>query len=207
MLVWPNKVGEVKNTSSSEEEQNGHSLTEDDLFVFLQARLNKLDAIVITGGEPTLHKDLPDFIARIKKLGYKIKLDTNGTNPEMLKKLIKADLVDYFAMDIKSSFDNYEKITGVKNDLSKIKESIIIIKESAKPYEFRTTLVPGLVEPEDIKKIAKVIKGADNWFLQQFKPDSELVNPEAKKIKPYSRAELNSIKKVASEFVKNVEIR
>lgn len=172
MLVWPATAGEVKY-------EKDHALIEEnDFFLFLKDRVEKLQAVVITGGEPTIHKDLPDFIKKIRDLGFKVKLDTNGTNPDMIKDLIAKKLVDYMAMDLKAPEDKYENVVGVKIDFQKIKESVIIIKNSGLPHEFRTTVVPGLIGKEDIEEMGEIIKGADKWFLQKFKSDIDLVNKD-----------------------------
>ena len=218
MLVRPDVQDKFKNRASASNEvgdQNGRpqfsphvkAIFEDDFFVFLKSRQNKLDAVVITGGEPTLHEDLPQFIKKIKQLGYRVKLDTNGTNPQMMAKLIKEKLVDYIAMDIKGSPQKYESIIGVKPDLAKIKKSIKIIKESNLPYEFRTTIVPGLIEVSDIKAIGGLIKGGQKWFLQQFKNETELVNKKWQSRQPYKFSEIEAMKKIGKEYVKICEIR
>ncbi len=182
-------------------------LSEGDLFEFLNERKGKLGGIVITGGEPTIHKDLPELIKKIKDLGFKIKLDTNGTNPEMLKKLINKKLINYIAMDIKCTLDKYKKATKFKGDFANIKKSVKMIMNSKLPYEFRTTVVPSLVEKEDIKKMGETIKGASVWYLQQFKPDTDLINKDFQKIKPYEEEELVEMAKIARKYVKKCEIR
>jgi pyruvate formate lyase activating enzyme len=192
-------------------------ILEDDLFDFLKKRKGKLEAVVITGGEPTLHKDLPEFLDKIKKLGYKIKLDTNGTNPAMLLPLLAKpacpvgrerggvrsggeSLIDYIAMDIKAPLEKYEKIAGAKVSLSKIRKSIKLIIDSGLPYEFRTTVVPGLIEKEDIAKMGKLIKGAKIWYLQQFRPDTDLVDKKFKKVRPYKDEELEEMRKIGEKY-------
>ncbi|MBU1349539.1 anaerobic ribonucleoside-triphosphate reductase activating protein, partial [Patescibacteria group bacterium] len=163
MLVYPSK--------------KDHTLIlENDLFYFLKKRIGKLDSVVITGGEPTVQQDLPKFIQKIKKLNYLVKLDTNGTNPEMLKNLIQKNLINYIAMDIKAPLEKYNQITGVEVDFNKIQKSIKIIMQSNLPYEFRTTVVPKFLDAEDIKKIGELIQGAKKWFLQNFKSNTDLVN-------------------------------
>jgi len=159
--------------------ENGHSLIpEDDLFNFLKLRVGKLDGVVISGGEPTLHHDLPEFIKKIKALGYNVKLDSNGTNPEMLQKLIDENLIDYIGMDIKGPEDNSEKVVGVEVDLNKIKESIKIVIGSSVRYEFRTTIVPGLHNNDDISTMGEMIRGAGKWYLQEFKASTALVDKD-----------------------------
>ena len=221
MLVKPGYTGgKVSNNPSttrvldkepSEDDgqgQKGHPLiTEDDLFAFLDKRKGKLNAVVITGGEPTLHQDLPEFIKKIRKLDYKIKLDTNGTNPKMIKDLTNRHFIDYIAMDVKGSARKYEKISGVKTDLMKIKESITIIMKSGLPYEFRTTVVPDLIGLKDIGAIGELIKGASKWYLQIFKSDIDLVNPEFNNTKSYGAGEMEKIKIIAKGYVKFCEVR
>ena len=210
MLVWP-ALGHSKfkyEVPSDVWDQKDHQLIEEgDLFVFLKSRLNKLDGLVITGGEPTMHADLPEFIGKIKTMGFKIKLDTNGTNPEMIKILIESKLIDYIAMDIKGPEDKYEKITGVKIGLDNIKKSIKIIMGSNLPYEFRTTVVPGLLEKNDIKKMGEMIRGADKWFLQPFKSDTDLINPDLEGKFGFKLLELDEMRKIGKEYVQKCEIR
>ncbi|MDP3093154.1 MAG: anaerobic ribonucleoside-triphosphate reductase activating protein [bacterium] len=194
-------------------------ISEKELFAFLKKRKGLLDGAVLCGGEPTTNKDLPDLIKKIKKLGFLVKLDTNGSNPKMLEKLIKEKLLDYVAMDIKAPLgakiqipkskfqkksqipiSKYQKATGVKVDLEKIKKSIEIIKESGIDYEFRSTVVPGLHSKKDIVQIAKGIAPARAYFLQNFRPEKTL-NPRFKKLKPYPQEVLAEIKKeIAKHF-------
>ena len=143
------------------------AFSQEDIFEYLRRRLGILEGVVITGGEPTLHKDLPDLIAKIKALGYKVKLDSNGTNPQMLRTLIEGGLIDYVAMDIKSSPAGYPLATGVPFN-EKVRESVLLLKENKVPYEFRTTLVEGLITKQDIEEIAKWIAGAKLYVLQKF---------------------------------------
>lgn len=206
MLVRPGVVGKFKNKPKAG--RKSHPLIiEGDFFDFLKMRLGKLDGVVISGGEPTQQADLPEFLSKIKQLGYKIKLDTNGTNPTMLKKLIKRKLLDYLAMDIKAGEDKYEEITSSQVKLSNIKKSIKIIKESGLPYEFRTTIVPGLHIADDVKKIGAIIKGAEKWYLQTIKSDTDLVNPKLKNIKPYTKKEMEELRKIGAGYVKECGVR
>lgn len=148
------------------------------LFEFLKTRVGKLDAVVITGGEPCLQKDLPEFIKEIKDMGFLVKLDTNGSYPNMLKEVLS--LVDYIAMDIKAPLEKYDDIVVNKTDVEKIKESINIIMNSGKDYEFRTTVVRSLLCEDDILKIGDLINGAKCYYLQKFVPtkilDNKLIN-------------------------------
>ena len=175
-------------------------IAEKDFFDFLKKRKSILDGVCITGGEPAINPDLPEFIKKIKQLGYSVKLDTNGSNPEMLKRLISKNLVDYIAMDLKGSFDEYEKFTGVKVSKMSILRSMDILVQSKLPYEFRTTIVPGLHNKENLTKLALQLKSLIthyplsithfNWFLQKFQPQNCL-DPEFLKVRPYSNKQMN----------------
>jgi len=149
--------------------QNLPVIDNEEIFEFLIKRKKVLNGVVITGGEPTLNPDLPDFIAKIKAIGYKVKLDTNGTNPKMLSQLIEKELVDYVAMDIKNCKEKYALTAGVKKiDLASIDESIEIIMHSEILYEFRTTLVKEFHEFSDMGEIAGWINNARKYVLQKF---------------------------------------
>ena len=140
-----------------------------EILDYLNKRKKMLDAVVISGGEPTLHKELPEILKLIKELGYIIKLDTNGTNPKMLKELIDNKLIDYVAMDVKGSLNNYHLITGVNNPLlENIKESINILTKSNIDYEFRTTLVKEHHTLDVINEMKELLKGTKKLYLQKF---------------------------------------
>ena len=143
-------------------------ISESEVLEYLSKRFGLLDGVCVSGGEPTLYPDLPKFISKLKSIGYLVKLDTNGTNPEMVKYLVENKLVDYIAMDIKNSEDNYNKTIGKDYDFSKIKTTIEYIIYCGVDYEFRTTLVKSLHTFEDIQKIAKLIAGAKKYYLQKF---------------------------------------
>lgn len=180
--------------------------SEKEILSFLDTRKNILDGLVITGGEPTMHKDLPRFIRAVKKRGFLVKLDSNGTNPKMLEYLIKNKLVDYIAMDIKSPFDKYHKTVARPVDLSSIKKSVKLLMISSVPYEFRTTLVKALVSPEDLLEIGKQIKGAKNYFLQKFIP-TKILNPQFLRKATYNDQELKILQKKLSSYVQYCGIR
>jgi pyruvate formate lyase activating enzyme len=153
------------------------SLKMEEILNYLSVRKKMLDAVVITGGEPTLHKELPSVLKQIKDLGYIIKLDTNGTNPKMLKELIDKKLIDYVAMDIKASSNCYSLVTGVINPfLDNIKESINILKTSNINFEFRTTLVNEYHDINNIKQIAVELVGAKRLYLQRFVDNENCLN-------------------------------
>lgn len=143
-------------------------ISESEVLDYLSKRFGLLDGVCVSGGEPTLYPDLPKFIAKLKSIGYLVKLDTNGTNPEMVKYLVENKLVDYIAMDIKNSKDSYNKTIGKDYDFGKIKTTIEYIMNCKVDYEFRTTLVKSLHTFEDIQKIAKLIAGAKKYYLQKF---------------------------------------
>lgn len=177
---------------------------------YILGQLNKyrgwLEAVVISGGEPTLSESLPEFIKEIKNLGFLVKLDTNGTNPRMIKELINEKLIDYVAMDVKTSFENYDKVTKTKTNINKIRQTIKILKNSGIDYEFRTTLVPKIVKKEDLMKIFKELKGSKNYYLQQFKQDIELMDNSIKG-EPYSEEQIKEFAKLAREYFNKVGIR
>ncbi|HOP86292.1 MAG TPA: anaerobic ribonucleoside-triphosphate reductase activating protein [Syntrophorhabdaceae bacterium] len=149
--------------------------------------------IVITGGEPTIHKGLLELIEEIKSLGFNIKLDTNGSNPEMLKELAKRDLLDYIAMDIKGPLDRYSRWCGIEVDVEKIKESLRFILEGSIDYEFRMTVVPFFHKEKDVYETVKYIKTAKRFYIQEFKPRNTL-NPSFMTIEPFSPDKIKEIK-------------
>ncbi len=202
LLVWPDRE-----TDEKKYEKTYSPISEDEFFLFLEKRKGKLDGVVITGGEPTLHADLPYFIKKIRALNYKIKLDTNGTNPEAIKKLLAENLLDYIAMDLKASFDKYESVVGVKINCQELEKSVKIVIESGLPHEFRTTVVPGLLELSDFDKMGKIIAGADAWYLQKFKSDTELVDRDLERHAPFTDKEMIEMASVGKKYVKICEVR
>lgn len=146
----------------------------EEILNFLNKRKGKLDAVCITGGEACLHEDLPDFIKLIKDMGYFIKLDTNGSQPEMLKKLLDLNLIDYLAMDIKASYHNYPLLTGSDVDIEKIKASISLIKNANIDYEFRTTYIPDLMNEDELYFIQKELGPVKNHYIQHFEPNKTI---------------------------------
>lgn len=182
-------------------------ITEEEIFKFLKKRKKLTEGVVISGGEPTLQKDLTLFIKKIKSLGFCVKLDTNGANPAVLKQLIDQKLIDYIAMDIKGPLDaRYEKIVGVGIDLGKIRLCIKLIKESGIDYEFRTTVVPTLHTKKDLVDMAKQIEPVKLWYLQQFLPQNT-INANYREITPYDKLELEEILKKIQKIIPEAKIR
>ncbi len=183
------------------------TLTEEEVLRFLDKRKNVLEGVCFTGGEPLLYKDdLSKFIEKIKTLGYLIKLDTNGTDPQILKQLIDQKLIDFIAMDVKTSLDNYEEVVATKFDVSTIKASIDIIMASGLEYEFRTTVMPRYHSLETIEKIAKLIKGANKYYLQNFR-NTKTLNKDFQNDLGLTEQELEKMKNIALKYVKDCQIR
>lgn len=173
---------------------------------FLDTRKGLLDGVVITGGEPTMHEELPAFARRVKEKGFLVKLDTNGTNPEMLRRTIDEGLVDYVAMDIKSPLDSYSQTVARAVDVEAIRESISILLASSIEYEFRTTIVKGLLSPEDLKRIGEAIQGAKSYYLQKFVP-TKILNPQFRRKVTYTDEEFVEFQKIMHEYVETCKIR
>jgi len=179
--------------------------SEDEVLSYLKKRAGILDGVCITGGEPLLQKDIADFIQKVKSLGLSVKLDTNGTNPEKLRELIEAELLDYVAMDIKNSKERYLETVGIPGfEVAPIEESVELLKEGHVDYEFRTTVVRELHTEGDIEKIAEWIKGAPRYFLQNF-VDSGNVLKEG--LNAHSRETLDSMRFLAGKYVDFVSLR
>ena len=153
-------------------------ISENEVVDFLKSRKNILDGVVVSGGEPLLHPDIAEFLKKVKELGYKVKIDTNGTKPEMLKKLVNDGLVDYVAMDIKNSPEQYKSATGVDGILEAVTESKDFLLSGNVEYEFRTTVVKGIHTKEQLVSLAKWIKGTKKYYLQKYKCSENVLNPE-----------------------------
>lgn len=174
---------------------------------YLSENNDFLDGVVVTGGEATLNEDLPDMIRRIRSLGLKVKLDTNGTNPGMLEDLLRAGLLDCVAMDVKGPLDQqYSQVCGTEVDLEAIKRSIELIMTSGVDYEFRTTVVPHYLSPGDVERIAAYIGGAKKYALQRFKNDRTL-DKRLGQIQPYSEGEMLGMAETARKYVRKVIVR
>lgn len=180
--------------------------SEKEFLNFLKKRKGKLEGVCITGGEPLIQPDIIEFIKKIKKLGFLVKLDTNGARPDLLKKIIDANLVDYIAMDIKNQLKNYSKTTNTKVDKGRIKLSVDLIMNSRLPYEFRTTVVPGIHTEKDFKEIAKWISGAPAYYLQEYR-EGKILDPKLKKKTKGKSLDLEKIKKSIEKNFGKVAIR
>lgn len=177
----------------------------DDILSFLQKRQGVLDGVCITGGEPTLYSDLPDFISSVKSLGYLIKLDTNGSNPDLLSGMISRGLIDYVAMDIKSSIDGYGSITEIPDlQTDKILDSIGILNSSGLDHEFRTTYIKEFHTSDVISDIGHMLEGSPKYYIQSFK-DSDFVPDH--NLTAFTKDELLSIRKQLLEYIPCVELR
>lgn len=183
-----------------------HRDLEKEFFDFLKKRRGKIEGVCITGGEPTLQPDLIEFIQKIKKLGFLVKLDTNGARPDVLKKIIDQKLIDYIAMDIKNQPEKYDATTGTKGDIGRIKLSVDLIMRSKIPYEFRTTVVPGIHTEKDFLEIAKWIGGAQNYYLQEYREDVVL-DKNINKITKNKKIDLEKIKSLIEKDFRKVKIR
>lgn len=186
------------------------SIKEDEFFTFLQKRRGILEGVCITGGEPTLQPDLPDFIRRIKAMGYAVKLDTNGYRPAVLRSLAAEGLLDYVAMDIKNSLPLYGATVGIHAfDTAPIAESAAFLMEGTVPFEFRTTLVKGLHTPESVAEIGKWLRGNERYFLQTFEDSGDLIvgDPDEGGLSAFDREETAALLSVLCNYVPNAQIR
>lgn len=181
-------------------------ISEKEFFRFLKSRQGLLEGVVICGGEPLINRGLPKFIKKIKKLKYSVKIDTNGSWPEMLGDLINKKLIDYVAMDIKAPKEKYEKAVGRRVNIKNIEGSISLLKKGKVDYEFRTTIVPTLLKKEDVLKIARWISGARKYYLQNFRPE-KTCNSKFETVKPYSEKYLLETQKAVSPFFETCRLR
>lgn len=187
-------------------EELSEGISEEEVLAFLKKRQGILDGVCVTGGEPTLDPELPAFLERIKSLGLAVKLDTNGSHPEVLRALISRGLCDYVAMDVKNRKEKYAQTAGLSVlDLGAIEESVSILLRGEVPYEFRTTVVAGLHTVEDIAEIGRWIAGAERYALQQFVDSGMLLGGGG--LRAHSATTLLEMKKTAEMFVKTAEVR
>ena len=178
--------------------------SEEEIFSFLKKRQGLLDGVAVTGGEPLLQKDIVEFLSKIKKMGYKVKLDTNGSYPERLQELVEKGLADYIAMDIKNCKEKYSLTSGTEIEISVIERSVDIIKESGIPHEFRTTVVKELHTKDDISSVARWLGEGENYFLQSFKDSGDILCPG---LSAHDENELISMAAAAGKYVKHCETR
>ncbi len=179
------------------------SMTREALLAFLQTRTRKLDGVCITGGEPTLHQDLPELLRAIKNMGFSVKLDTNGSRPEMVRKLLTENLIDYVAMDIKNSPAKYEATCGGVNFLPQVQETAQLLMESRIDYEFRTTAFAPSHTPEDLQAIGQWIRGARAYFIQNFVDSGDLVG-QARGLTP---EEMNALLEAVRPCIPHAQLR
>ena len=179
-------------------------ISEEDFFAFLEKRRGMLGGICISGGEPTLMPDLEDFIRKIKAMGYKVKLDTNGYRPDILRHLVEEGLLDYVAMDIKNSKEKYSLTAGIDVDISKIEESTNFLMSGRIPFEFRTTVVKELHSEEDIRNIGEWLKGNESFFLQGFIDSGDLISDG---LNAYDKKDLTDLLNVLKPHIPNAQIR
>jgi len=214
LIDYPDRVASVLFTSGCNLRcpycHNGelvHSYTgpfieEDEVLQTLIERKRYVDSVVVTGGEPTIHYELPGFLARLKENGFNVKLDTNGFNPKVLRACLP--YVDYIAMDVKTSPELYRGLGG--EDVSPLVDSIGEIMESGVDYEFRCTTVPGFVEIETIKEIGKLVKGAKCFVFQQYRPEKTL-DPSYNAIKPYPDEYIKELEKIMQDYVEEIILK
>ena len=194
-------------------------ISEEEVLSYLKKRQGILQGVCVTGGEPTLQKDLKDFLGKIKELGYLVKLDTNGYRPGVLWDLLQNGLVDYVAMDLKASRKNYATAAGLKTmDLSRIEESIGILKSSGIPYEFRTTVVKGIHRVEEFENIGRWIAGCPVYYLQNYEENENCLyriqqtaenagNGNRDRFEAFSREELEQMAELAGKYVGKIALR
>ena len=228
LIEWPDKIASVIFTpgcnfrcpfchNASLVKNSGLSLiAEDKVLADLKKRKTWIDAVVVTGGEPTLQVDLYKFLRKVKKMALSTMIHTNGTGSESVSRLLKERLLDYIAMDLKGDFEDYARYTGnVEPQMSKVKSSMELIVGSGVEYEFRTTVVPGLHDLNNLKKLAEQIALILNtkyliqntrWYLQQFQPKNTF-DKNFLKVKPYSKEEMRTFQRMLQEIIPNVFLR
>jgi len=178
--------------------------SEEEVLRFLEKRQGILDGVCVTGGEPLLHSSLDRFLEQVKALGYAVKLDTNGTNPDILAALIDEGLVDYVAMDIKNSPEKYSLTAGRDVDMDAVRRSVSILMENKVKYEFRTTVVGGYHTADDFREIGEWLRGAEAYFLQNFVDSGALLDPETQGA---SESEMKEFLEIMKQFVPTAQLR
>ena len=185
--------------------QNQPEISEQEVLAFLRRRQGILEGVCITGGEPTLHPNLKNFIRRVRELGYLIKLDTNGYRPQFLRQLLEERLLDYVAMDIKASKEHYGIACGLPElELHRIEESVELLKASSIPYEFRTTVVKGIHSPEEFTAIGQWLQGCRAYYLQSFRDSGQVMQPG---FAEFERTELEEMRERAAQYIPQTAMR
>jgi pyruvate formate lyase activating enzyme len=185
-------------------DQQGPFLSEDDALAILESRKRFIDAVVITGGEPLIHEDAPLFLRKLKERDFSVKLDTNGFFPKRLKKCL--DYIDYVAVDVKTSLEKYPMLGAKESEIGNLLETIRMLKGSTVDYEFRNTVVPTIVEEEDIIKIGRLVEGAKRFAFQQFIPENAS-DERFRKIKPYEPKIIERFSEIMKKYVEEVILR
>lgn len=185
-------------------ERMGETLSREDFLAFLDSRRGRLRGVCVSGGEPTLQPDLPELLSEIKSRGFLVKLDTNGTNPEMLFGLINDGLVDYVAMDIKNSPEKYAQTAGVDFELDTVRQSAQLLMQGRVDFEFRTTLMRELHTAEDIRAIGQWLAGGEKFYLQTYREEGDLI---VGGFTPFKKEETEQLLRALREFIPNAEIR
>jgi pyruvate formate lyase activating enzyme len=195
-------VSLVKNEVSKQERDIKSTLS------YLEHRKNFITGVVVTGGEPLVHgKDLVQLLRMLKEMDLSVKLDTNGYQDNLLQEILETCLVDYIAMDIKTSLDKYAIAVGKTIDTDRLLKSLQLIRNSGIAYEFRTTCVPGLVDKKEIRSITALIEGASHYYLQQYRVDQPTLDPAYSKLTPYGVDYLELLRQIAMEYLDSVSIR
>lgn len=180
-------------------------IPESEVLEFLKKRKGILEGVCITGGEPTLQRDLKEFIGKLKEMDYLVKLDTNGYRPDVLWRLLEAGLLDYVAMDVKASRRNYAKAAGCRKlDMSKIEESIAILKSCRIPYEFRTTVVRGIHEESEFEEIGRLLEGCRAYYLQSYRDNENVIGEGCME---FSAQDMQNFAARARKYIDKVELR
>ena len=180
------------------------AMTESEFFTFLQKRRGLLDGVCITGGEPTLRKDLPDFIRKIRELGYLVKLDTNGSNPGLLGQLLEENLLDYVAMDIKNCPDRYSATCGGPDILAHVEECLNLLRNSTVEWELRTTCVKPFHDETALEAIGKWLSGTEHYYLQSFVDSGDLVGSG---VSGFTKEEMEALRNRVLPYIPNTRIR
>lgn len=191
------------------------AISEEEIFAFLQSRKDILEGVCISGGEPTLQADLPEFIRKIRTMGFHVKLDTNGSRPGILKALLEEGLLDYVSMDIKNALKKYlstigipESVSGFNNLITdSVRQSAELLMQSSIPYEFRTTVVKELHNEEDLLSIGKWLNGANAYYLQSFRDSETLVGASLGQFHAYEPEQMRAFRDMLKPYFETVEVR